>query len=462
LNDTPSRSPLDTPLIAIEINIDIFVNGEMRLVCFASFMALAPLFASSSRTTSNTDAAKDADDWNRFLWSDTNTARSSNRNKSKIIFLEKGEEIIAQNNLSNRRRNLGPRRIRKGRSSLTVPLREDNGGTLDGGMKQALIESSRQYYGRRRMANKKTSTDFSYSYSDKPSTEKISEPTYSPTLSPTLACPSNPEETATLRAEGLTDIISGIVVDPDTLFDPDSAQSRALQWLIYDDGLRLCLSDASAAKIIQRYIMVVFYYITGGDTDWKKQNSYLSSTDECLWGGSICDGGETGFIEKISLDENNLLGPFPDEFYLLSKLITLDLDSNQLSGTISEDISKLPLLEVVDLDKNNLSGTIPNSLFNVTSLRVLDMNNNNIGGTLSSDIGNLVNMEFIQLHQNRFTGSIPASLSKLSLLDTITLHGNKFTGSVPQLLCDLGLNRLTSDCLRNDLKVQCDCCTNCL
>jgi len=423
-------------------------------------MALAPLFASSSRTTYNTDAAKDTDDWDRFLWSDTNTARSSNRNKSKIIFLEKSEEIIAQNNLNNRRRNLGPRRIRKGRSSLTVALREDNGGTLGGGTKQALIESSRQY-DRRRMGNKKTSTDFSYSYDDVPSTEKNSEPTYSPTLSPTFACPSNPEETATLRAEGLTEIISGIVVDPDTLSDPDSAQSRALRWLIYDDGLRLCLSDTSDAKIIQRYIMAVFYYITGGDTDWNKQNSYLSSTDECLWGGSTCDGGETGFIEKISLDENNLLGPFPDEFYLLSKLTTLDLDTNQLSGTISDDISKLPLLEIVDLDKNNLTGTFPNSLFDLTSLRVLDMNHNKIGGTLSSDIENLVNMEFIQLHQNRFTGTIPASLSKLSLLDTITLHGNTFTGSVPQLLCDLEPNILTSDCLPNDFNVQCDCCTNC-
>ena len=104
-----------------------------------------------------------------------NTARSSNtsRTKSKIIFLEKGEEIITQNNLSNRRRNLGPRRIRKGRSSLTVSLREDNGGTLDGGMKQALIESSRQYYGRRRMAKKNQHGFFIFIYLDNRQLRKL-------------------------------------------------------------------------------------------------------------------------------------------------------------------------------------------------------------------------------------------------------------------------------------------------
>mmetsp|Transcript_10836 Transcript_10836/g.23809 ORF Transcript_10836/g.23809 Transcript_10836/m.23809 type:complete len:461 (-) Transcript_10836:105-1487(-) len=284
-----------------------------------------------------------------------------------------------------------------------------------------------------------------------------------PSVLPTeIVCPSNPEETAEIRAKKLTAIFEGTVVDSSSLSIPSSPQSRAAEWILHSDPARLCTSDVFAEKIAQRFILAIYYFATGGDTAWKEQRGFMESKDECLWGGVTCKENGAGFIQKLNMDENNLSGSLPLELYSLYNLTDIALDSNNLTGSISSSIAQLPLLEVLDLDKNNLSGSIPSSIYNLTSLKVLDINDNKLTGTLSSHLENLSNLVFIQLHNNFFYGEIPNSIGNLSSLDTLLLHGNDFFGTVPQTVCGLqNLKLLMSDCAEPNPKVSCSCCTHC-
>jgi hypothetical protein len=107
------------------------------------------------------------------------------------------------------------------------------------------------------------------------------------------------------------------------VFTPDTSQDLALQWIMNEDPLQL---DINSARILQRYIMVSFYYSTSNNakSPWRScgqavegeddscvlrdftRNSddtisyverpgktrWLSGTHECDWEGIVCLDGE--------------------------------------------------------------------------------------------------------------------------------------------------------------------------
>jgi uncharacterized protein (DUF2237 family) len=104
-----------------------------------------------------------------------------------------------------------------------------------------------------------------------------------------------------------------------------SPQSQALNWLITQDGMKLCPGDL---RIKQRFIMASFYFSTSGDTTWVGcgRNSvktckinwsfivgdpitarygnatWLSAVDECKWGGIACND-KTGTVDRIEFSK---------------------------------------------------------------------------------------------------------------------------------------------------------------
>lgn len=69
---------------------------------------------------------------------------------------------------------------------------------------------------------------------------------------------------------------------PEALSTEGSPQSRARNWLLYDDTLYLDpRTNATEAQVIQRYSLATLYFSTGGDTTWASNN--------WLQGGE-CDG----------------------------------------------------------------------------------------------------------------------------------------------------------------------------
>jgi len=246
------------------------------------------------------------------------------------------------------------------------------------------------------------------------------------------------------------------------LLNSDSAQSKALEWILLDDDFFLCPDDPS---FVQRYFLAVLYFSTGG-ANWNscaahqssscKGNRFLSATSECSWGGCECDRNNQ--LMRINLDSNNLKGGLPHEIGALNHLFELDLDSNKLTGEIPSSIGKLSMLTFLDLDENLLTGKIPEEIYDLKLLRSLDLDTNKLSGTISSRIGLLRNLFIIQFDNNQMTGMIPSEAGNLSNLDYLTLHRNSFSASIPESLCETSA-KIYANC---DLCTINGCCRDCL
>ncbi|KAJ0007757.1 hypothetical protein Pint_30366 [Pistacia integerrima] len=195
----------------------------------------------------------------------------------------------------------------------------------------------------------------------------------------------------------------------------------------------------------------------------------------------------------LQLDENNLQGPIPESFALLSKLRSLTLSENSLTealppsffrnctslanldlslnfftGKIPQEIGNSPHLWSLNLYNNQFVGQLPASLVN-TSIYNLDVGTNNLSGELPSVIlGKLSLLKYLQLSYNNmishdnnsnlkpfFTalenctslvelqlvsmglgGRLPSSISQLNITK-ILLQENQITGSIPPSIANL-------------------------
>lgn len=307
-----------------------------------------------------------------------------------------------------------------------------------------------------------------------PSSRPSSSPSASPTISlaPTRGCHANEVE----RAQQISDII---IENTKTTFqdilDDSSPQHKAFHWLMYEDEVYVCPEDNG---IIQRYVIAVFYFATGGDTwtrcgahtahsscdETNEEVRFLSGAHECQWYGISCDGMNS--ITKIAYEKNNLNGQIPDELSSLSSLTTLSLEKMSIRGTIPSSLGSLANLLSLDLDFNDLTGTIPPELGNIHGLKLLDLNDNRLSGSIDALAG-FHHLLFAQLHHNEFSGPISLDLGDLMELRAVTLFGNDLTGSIPQSLCNNKvenggtLQHLEVDCGGDSPALACDCCSQC-
>ena len=75
----------------------------------------------------------------------------------------------------------------------------------------------------------------------------------------------------------------------DGVFDaqPVTPQRKALNWLAFEDGMRLTPdNDHWIKKIVQRYALATFYFATNGQT-WDNGYHFLTDIDECSWNGKV-------------------------------------------------------------------------------------------------------------------------------------------------------------------------------
>ena len=67
-----------------------------------------------------------------------------------------------------------------------------------------------------------------------------------------------------------------------SLKDPTSPQSMALQWLLNDPELQCYLEQAW--RIRQRFALATLFYSTGGPTNWRYKEQWMNySVHECSW-----------------------------------------------------------------------------------------------------------------------------------------------------------------------------------
>lgn len=286
---------------------------------------------------------------------------------------------------------------------------------------------------------------------------------------PTFRCNLDP---TTRRAQILATLGSG-VSDANSLATSGTPQNLAAEWLIDGDDFHVCPSDE---KMVQRYVMALFYYSTEGnswstcsenDTDCAG-TPYLSPVHECEWVGSACNSDQC--ITEIIFEANNVIGVIPNELEQLQDLEVLSLEQGGLIGTIPSNLGKLSYLRILDLDFNSITGSIPEEIYFLSTLEQLDLNTNALTGTISPNIGSLTGLLLLQLYENQMTGTIPTELGNVKTLVIAEFFNNTYTGSMPQAVCDnraapagIGaITGLTADCFPNPTpQLDCTCCTGC-
>mmetsp|Transcript_5747 Transcript_5747/g.8329 ORF Transcript_5747/g.8329 Transcript_5747/m.8329 type:complete len:1030 (+) Transcript_5747:129-3218(+) len=325
-----------------------------------------------------------------------------------------------------------------------------------------------------------------------PTSNPTSRPTFIPTSNPTshptfipssTICPGMSDKE---RSDKIKDIAKSVSNQEELV----GIRLEAYKWLSTEDGYKICPDDK---RIIQRYVLAVFYLSTGGDNIWEScgrsstkkcdpklsffpndpiiplwsDQIWLSSADECLWGGVACNE-KTKLMDRIEFDTNSLKGTLPSELGSLTNLRWLLIEGasneveygqgiNGLSGPIPPQFEKLTNLLVLDLNFNYLTGSIPSEIFSLRTLRHIDLNDNNLSGALHPTIGNLSRLKDLQLDQNQLSSKIPSEIGLLTKLSRLILDNNNFTGVLPSSVCSLQKLQL----IHVDCTVQCSCCDSC-
>jgi hypothetical protein len=176
--------------------------------------------------------------------------------------------------------------------------------------------------------------------------------------------------------------------------EPDSPQSQALQWLVYQDkttrrhdmNMDDIVNDTtgtSAAKgnkqLAQRYALLVLYYACGGDA-WNgdiTQFEYQVDVSECHFTHPPTphEGSSTPIVPQATAaaaDANNDDAQEEEEGEQQEvatiacndqgEIVHLSLRLQGLAGRVPDEIAALTRLTTLDLGHNALEGTIPSVL----------------------------------------------------------------------------------------------------
>ena len=129
-------------------------------------------------------------------------------------------------------------------------------------------------------------------------------------------------------------------------------------------------------------------------------------------------------LQRLSLNNTGLEGPFPVEMGQLESVNELFASRNALSGPLPSSLSQCRHLESLNLEMNQLTGPIPSLLHLCPKMRKLKLNDNRFEGPVPPSLGEVRHLECIELHNNQLSGSVPAELAQLSSLEYLDLTGN--------------------------------------
>jgi hypothetical protein len=273
------------------------------------------------------------------------------------------------------------------------------------------------------------------------------------------------------------DRLKDIAGGEDVLNDPNTAQHRAFNWIVFEDGMEL---GPGKDHLHQRFVLMVIYFISGPWTPVQGRLEWGSPVHECEWEGITCKdieelevelngkidelmevGREDGIkidvpqkiINKLELRQRLVSGEVPSEFSLLYYLQHLDLENNQLVGALPQPLYKLfnlqtlyleqnqltnvdaigeyRYLEHLSLSKNAFQGALPDSFKQLKYLKTLYLHTNAFTGTIFDILKDFKKLELVDLAFNKFVGTLPIELGEMTNLTSIFLGHNEFRGTIP-------------------------------
>ena len=235
------------------------------------------------------------------------------------------------------------------------------------------------------------------------------------------------------------------------LKNPNSPQTRAYDWVrIINARVDYQLS---MPRQVQRFALLTFFYATGGETKWKKNE--------------VVDD----WLRTLTQDEVNV-----KQLYRRSKqcprmgtvcndhdeIVDLKLHRNGLVGSIPKEISLLTSLTRLSLRQNTIRGNVPSQLGLLSDLQVLNLSENQIIGTIPKEIGQLRNLTYLAIDRNHFEGPIPSEMGWLKQLEIFWFCSNAHVnGTMPEEVCNLlqsaSLQQVEARC-RHCANFECSCC----
>jgi len=304
------------------------------------------------------------------------------------------------------------------------------------------------------------------------STNSTKTPVTTPTPTPLKsnepsATPSIPFSIERRREYLITSITPHVLPDnftdlPKAYFvnDTYSTQFAALNWMAATD-IETDIFGMNTQLLVERYVLAILYFSTGGAQTWTESLSFLSSGTVCDWNndqsiqkviisdgardngtekiaeytpltkGVFCKNGSF-FVTSIQLPDNSLVGLIPWELSLLKNLNEMNFDSNLFYGSIPIELGRLSRLKTLWFKSNNLSGSLPMELSNATKLASIDLEDNILTSILPPEWGSLSNLFYVSLRLNSITGYLPSEWRILNRLKTLDLEGNQLKGTLPK------------------------------
>ena len=231
--------------------------------------------------------------------------------------------------------------------------------------------------------------------------------------------------TNTQRAADIQLYLSSISVVPENIQATDTAESKAVSWLITEDPLSLgAESVEDQFRLGQRYALLAFYF--GSSKKWDNETGWLVYEDECDWHGVSCQEEEistnsttVNAVTGLELPNNAMNTEIPPDFVLLQSLSTLDVSDN----TMEQDLSTYSWKSMVGME-------------------VLRLNGNNFTGDISIFLELPVTLQVLSIGTNGFTGTIPDGLDVFRSLTELNVERNQLSGPISDVVTDLNVTTL--------------------
>ena len=210
-------------------------------------------------------------------------------------------------------------------------------------------------------------------------------------------------------------------------------QSVAVEWLLNEDPMQLPIQSMDPIKLTERYILVVLYYSTGGET-WADKLGFLSNRSICEW-------------PNINEDESNASTTNEVDCGETGTVVKVAIESNSMNGTLPKELGYLEDLEILSFTQSNIYGTIPPEILRPSKLNLLQLGTLNLTGSLPTTFNNIPGMKLLSLYNNKLTGALPAGifLNHGLHLETVALGKNSFNGPIPDFDTQSGLEHLWAE-----------------
>ena len=205
------------------------------------------------------------------------------------------------------------------------------------------------------------------------------------------------------------------VSSPLDFLNPLSAQSQALDWLVYKDTLLKSITDPN---LFQRYVLLVLAFGNNGGA-WRGIDPWdqFYGAHECdAFQGIDCNSDNE--ITHLDMHVRRVTGSIPDELGLLTSLTMMQFGNNDIVGTIPESLYKLTklgesLCRILDPTPSpiNICSTL---VFCLSMLETFDLSINSISSTISTAIGKLTNLNYFASSRTLLTGPLPDSMKLLT------------------------------------------------